>query len=496
MIKDLKNVIKHSGIYGIGNILAKAGVFFMIPVYTRYLTPADYGTLELFYTTTTVLKTFLAVGIAHATLRFFFEYEAVSERKKVISTALIATLFIGLIGTVFLFIFSGRLSSMLFGTTRYGGLFRLVAFTFLLEISIEVSLAYLRACEKSVFFISVSVLQLIARIGVSVLLLVFFGQGIKGILIGDLCGVALAWLILTAYTVRFSGISIDIKKLKEIVRYSFPLALGSLSFLVIGTSDRYIMNSFIGVGTIGLYALAYRFGTIIQALYTEPFTKSYGPYRFSIMKRTDAGVFYSRVLTYFLFGYLFLGLGVSVLSKEVIGIMAAKPFWDSYSIVPIVVLASAGGGCYYILQIGIYIQKKTRYVPQILFCSAAVNVLLNIILIPYLGATGAALAFLATNATTCVLTYLISQRLMPVTYEFGRILKLALAAVAVYMGCQPVDTGRIWLDMLLKILIVMAYPFVLWFLRFYHDDEVAFIRAKWAAISTNILRKVHQPKAY
>ncbi len=495
MLKDLKNVIKHSGIYGIGNILGKLGVFLMIPVYTRYLTPADYGTLELFYTTTTILKTFLAVGIAHATLRFFFEYEAASERKKVISTALIATFFFGLIGTVFLFAFAGGLSSALFGTAQYGGLFRLVAFTFLLELSMEVSLAYLRASEKSVFFISVSIFQLIARIGVSVALLVFLGQGIKGILIGDLCGVALAWLILTVFTVRFSGVSIDIKKLKEILHYSFPLALGSLSFLVIGTSDRYIMNSFIGVGAIGLYALAYRFGSVIQSLYTEPFTKSYGPYRFSIMKRTDAGVFYSRVLTYFLFGYLFLGLGVSVLSEEVIALMAARPFWDSYRIVPIMVLASAGGGCYYILQIGIYIEKKTRYVPQILFCSAAVNVLLNFILIPPLGATGAALTLVATNASTCALTYIVSQRLMPIDYEFGRIIKLAAAAGVIYAASLLVDTGITWLDMLLKILLVMAYPLLLKFLRFYHDDEALIIRAKWANLSSLLLSKVFSPKA-
>ncbi len=468
--------IKHSTIYAIGSILSKVGIFLMIPVYTRYLTPADYGTLELLYVTAAVLRMFLSMDIAHATLRFFFEYEDVLDRKRVISTALISSGLLGLACVGVFFQFTESLSLFFFNTEAYSDLFRLVSIMFLLELSMEISTAYIRAAEQSLFYISVSLGQLLIRIGLNSYALSVLNYGMRGILIGDLIATFLAWIALTGMTLKFAGFNFHLPKLKELLLYSYPLALGSIGGLVINNADRYFLKTFSTLETVGLYALAYRMGAALQALYTEPFMKSYGPFRFSIMKQENAGKIYSRMLTYFLCGFLFLGLGMVVLGKEIIQLMTAPSFWKAASVLPWVVLASSGAGCYYVLQIGIYLQKQTKAVPFILLATALVNLVANGILVPSLGIYGAGIASVVTNITLCLLGYFISQKFYPIQYEFRRILKLFVLTCAMYGTSLFITPPTLIMAVVLKTIFVLLFPFILYGIHFFHQDE---IEAMW-----------------
>lgn len=489
MILELKGFLKHSSIYGIGNILSKIGIFLMIPVYTRYLSPSDYGSLELFYVTASVLRTFLSMGIAHATLRFFFEYKDTKDQQKVISTAIVGSGLFGIFCVFIFFNFTDFFSNLFFKSTDYSNMFKLVSVMFLLELSMEVSTAFIRAKEYSIFYTTVSLFQLLIRIALNLYMLIVLKYGVMGILIGDLIATFVAWSAFTWLTLKFSGISLQFSKLKELLGYSYPLALGSFSGLIINNSDRYFLNAYIGLGAIGIYALAYRFGSALQSLFTEPFTKSYGPFRFSIMHREDAGKLYSRMLTYFLFGFVFLGLGISVLAKEILQIMAAESFWPAYSVIPIIVLASAGAGSYYVLQIGIYVHKKTKFVPLILLMVAGVNISGNILLIPSFGAYGAAASYFLTNLALCVITYIISQRYLPIFYEFGRITKIFSAALILYGGSLLIDANSLSATIALKTILALTFPLVLYIIGFYHEDEQELISRNIKKIRLRALKK-------
>src|SRR3989338_7936538 len=145
IIDYFKRFFKHTMIYGIGNIINRLGAFLLLPLYTRYLTPAEYGTLEIFYVTSSILQTFLGMMIAHAALRFYFEYDKEEDRKEVISTALIASFIFTLPIVLLLSMYSGLYSAILFKSAEYKILFRLVFIIILLELSKEITLAFLRA---------------------------------------------------------------------------------------------------------------------------------------------------------------------------------------------------------------------------------------------------------------------------------------------------------------------------------------------------------------
>ena len=146
-MSDLKRFFKHSSIYAIGNIINRLGAFLLLPVYTNYLSVAEYGTLELFYVTMSIVSGFLAVGMAHATLRFYFDHDEQKDRNASISTNYIGSFFITLFGVLLISIFTNDISKIVFeDDTLTTGVY-LILFTLVFELSAQICLAYIRAIE-------------------------------------------------------------------------------------------------------------------------------------------------------------------------------------------------------------------------------------------------------------------------------------------------------------------------------------------------------------
>ena len=142
---DMGRLVKHSSIYAIGSVLNRVGVFILLPVYTNYLSLAQYGELEMFYAIAAVSGGLLSVGLAHATLRFYFEYEDPRDRREVVSTNLVVATGIAAIGALALAPFREAISSLVFGAPGHELGIAIVLATMVLEMSTQIGLAYLRA---------------------------------------------------------------------------------------------------------------------------------------------------------------------------------------------------------------------------------------------------------------------------------------------------------------------------------------------------------------
>ncbi|MEJ2237577.1 MAG: polysaccharide biosynthesis C-terminal domain-containing protein, partial [Gemmatimonadales bacterium] len=228
---------------------------------------------------------------------------------------------------------------------------------------------------------------------------------------------------------------------------------------------------------VGLYALGYKFGLVIGAMVTEPFFAIWGPKMFEVAKRPDANHIYGRMLTYFLFFELYVALGISAGVKDVIQIMADPKYHSAYQIVPIIVLAYVMGGAYQHAQVGILLAKKTKFILYMQIAGAAAGIALNVALVPILGAWGAATATLCAWTLLTVLAYKISQRYIDIQFEFGRIGKMVLVALALYGLCLQLDvTSSIYVNLALKLAVAALFPLALVLLRFYEPVEVDKIR--------------------
>lgn len=269
--QDIGRFFRHSAVYALGNVLNRVGAFVLLPIYTNYLTVAEYGEIELFYAIASVVSGLLSIGIAHATLRFYFEYRDEAERHAVVSTNLIASLAISLAGVLPLAFGSEALGRAFFGDPGMEQGILLVLASLMLELSSQISYAYLRAKEHSTFFITISLGKLAVQIVANTVLLVWFDAGVLGVLTGNLAAVALGWLVLTAFTISRCGLRFEMAKLVPVLKYSFPFLLSTVVALVSSNLDRFLINSFLTLQALGLYALAVKFSKLLTDLIGEPF---------------------------------------------------------------------------------------------------------------------------------------------------------------------------------------------------------------------------------
>ena len=228
---------------------------------------------------------------------------------------------------------------------------------------------------------------------------------------------------------------------------------------------------------------------VIQALVVGPFGLAWGPFLWSTAKEKNAKELYSVVLTYFVLVGMAVALVLSVLSKEVLIIMATPAFYNAYKVIPLIASSYILSGCFSILAVGILLQKATKYMPLITGVGAIVNLGLNYLLIPSYGMMGAAVATLIAYLLLPVGSYFVSKRYYPIKYEWGRVAKIVVAAGLVYAGSLFIRNDSAIIAGLLKLLSLLGFPLLLFAFRFFKPEEIQKTKEIFRAASGYVKRR-------
>lgn len=458
----LRRFFKHSSIYAIGNIANRVGAFVLLPLYTHYMTVEHYGALEMFYVSSDIISSLMSIGLAHATLRFYFEYPQQEDRNQVVTTCLLST---ALYATLFVLVLSrwnAPLSRMIFDDVRFAGTFNIVYGIIVFELMRQIGLAYLRAREYSTLYVGVCLIQLFIQVGCNIYTVGVLKLGVTGVLTGNLISIVAGWLFVMVTVVRECGLGFNLAKMKSVLNYSYPFVFTAIIGMAMQNADRILLRIFFSLREVGIYSLAFKFGSLLPVLLLEPFNRSFGAYRFSIMNAEHNKDILIRVQNYLAVAVSLLGVGISLYSAEVLRLMTEPSFWDARSVIPLIVLAFAFTGPTYVFQTGILYAKKTPYMIYISTISGVINLLLYGILIPAFGTYGAALAVASRNLTETVLTYVISNRLYAVPHDLfrtGRVLAVSVFVVAASIALAP---DFLPAALLLKTALIVALPFMLY----------------------------------
>jgi O-antigen/teichoic acid export membrane protein len=194
----------------------------------------------------------------------------------------------------------------------------------------------------------------------------------------------------------------------------------------------------------------------------------------------DADRVYSSILTYFFLLGMCVVLALSILSQDVLRIASTPPFYDAYKVIPLIALSYLLYGAFNVLEVGVYLENKTKYLALIVGVAAVLNVALNYLLVRSYGMMGAAAATAVSFAVMPIALYFVSRKLRPIKYEFGRIAKILIAAVPVYVASMFIHSDSAWLEGALRALTLLAYPILLYVLCFYRPEE---LRTVWKLLS-------------
>jgi O-antigen/teichoic acid export membrane protein len=314
-------------------------------------------------------------------------------------------------------------------------------------------------------------------------------MGIEGILIAGVISSAVTGIFLVVYMLRRIRLTFSFGLLKSMLGYSFPLVWSWAGMYVLHFGDRFLLQRLATLSAVGIYALAYKFGIMANTLILTPFNLTWAPKRFEVVKEADAPRTFSHIFTYISLVQIWAGLGVAVLIKDALKVMSEPEYHSAFLYVPVLIAGYFFYGTYSFIQFGVLLKKKTKYLGGLSLLMAAVNIGLNLLLIPPLGVWGATLATFISYAMLAALIYPISQRLYYIPYQFGRLFKLFGTAVVLYFAAYFVNPSSLTLSIIIKFLIGFSFPLVLYFERFYTPTEITKIRLALSELRQRIFQK-------
>jgi O-antigen/teichoic acid export membrane protein len=464
---QLKRLGKHSAIYGLGGLVSRLLAVLLLPLYTSYLTPNDYGRVETLVALTAILVTLLRAGIGNAFFRFYFDSPEPAERLRVLRTSFWFTMTTATLGLVAGWIFSPWIAELLNLGANQDGLVRAAFVGLWAQLNYEQLTALFRVEERSVAFVAASLANVLLTIATTVLLVVVFDEGALGVVVGNFTGTLLVYLALLGYRREQLGLQFDRALLRRMNRFGLPLVPSGLALWTLNFSDRFFLAHLKGQAAVGQYSIGVRIASAMVLLLVA-FRTAWPAFAYSIEDDREARRTYGFVLTYLLFVSCWLSLALGVLAPWLVRLLARDPaFWPGADVVAPLAFAGALWGGYSVLAIGIGRMRRTQFNWVITGSAAALDVVLNLLLVPRYGIHGAAAAAVSAFALMFAAMAVYAQRIYPVPYQWRRVLTLLGVAVALTVVGRVVDR----LDV--AIVLVLAYPLVLLPAGFYLPAERA-----------------------
>ncbi len=463
-----RHFLTDAAIYGVGGIAMQLASIILLPLYTRFLDPSDYGVLNIIERVghmTTVLL--MSGGVRQASMAFYLQAKEDSRRSRVAVTITALLLLIYVLGGICIAILAPVLGPLL-GIADL----RLLVFgvlVVLLGFFTTTPLTLMQARIESKAFISWSLLMLIVKVAAVVLFVAALGLGVWGVYYA-LCIVFLGFgVTLTIREIRRGSARIDRKMALEIARFGLPfIPTGMLGF-VLYNSDRFFLVGAAGTAALGVYALGHRLAGAIGVVSTAPLFKVWTAKMYGVFEQAHARFVVGRMFTRIMTVYSAAGVLLCLFHPEVLALLSSDAYQGAGAVIAPLVLANGFMFAYTFFEGVFYAFHRTRYKPVTAAVGAGAMLGACALLIPRYSILGAAYALLVGYFAMALVTYLVAQRVFSVKYEFGRLGMLLCISVACYLPSTGMELGL--RGFLAKILLFLLWASVVWFGRILHSDD-------------------------
>jgi len=431
-MSSTNKLVSHTSIYMLGDMLRYSVSLVMLPIYTRYLTPADYGVVELLSMLIDFSTIIFGARVGQSVFRFYCTTHNETDRNIIITSALfLGALFSG-IGAIAVAALSEPLSLAIFSDNLYSGYITLLAINMFLLPLTELPLVHIRAQQRPWLFFSFSLLKLVIQVTLNIYFVVMHEMHVEGVIYSAVLSSLVMAVLLTGYSLYTAGIRVKLSTCKELFSFSLPLKLAAIGSFYLTFGDRYILNMFTDLSQVGIYALGYRFGFIFTLIAWTPFQKMWDAEKYTIHKQPNAIQTYQKVFLYTSSILILFGLCISLFTRDLLRVMSDPAFWDAYKIVPIIIVA-------YIIQawtrycnLGIFLEKKTMQITYAEIIAVVVVTIAYFTLIPAYGIYGAAWATVIGFSARFYWTNLKSTRLYDMQLPWRKVGLASLLALVAF----------------------------------------------------------------
>jgi O-antigen/teichoic acid export membrane protein len=449
-------LLRHSAVYGLHTMLSRLVAFFLLPLYTRYLTPTDYGVLELIGTTSSIVGVILGFGITHALARFYYDLSD-ADRPRLVASVYALAASAAAIGTVPCMLASPWLASVVLDGAQYTRHFQIGFATLLVGLVSDIGIAYLRLLYRSTASMIVGIAGMVLTVFVNVLLIVWLDFGVLGVLAGNLVGQLLVGLPLTMVVLSSTGFRPDLLMARNVLVFCAPLLPSALMTLSAAQADRYFLRYFVSIADTGIFGIATKLSNSLQMVITSTFMLTFLPRRFEIADQPNAKSVLARIYDMHVLAVLLPATVIAIFVREILMLLTTPAYYRAGDIVPVLLLQALAVSSKYHFEFGILHSKQTKHYVYINAICGAAHLVLGFVLVRLFGIWGAALAGLSTSCLYGLLLHRTARRFFLIPFDFPRNAKAVAAAAAAVILARLVPDDTLMLAVMLKGIVTIVF---------------------------------------
>ena len=476
MSNSIKRLAGQTAIYGVSNIVGRLLNYLLVPLYTNYFLPHEFGVISEMYAYVAILIVILTHGMETAFFRF--AQQQANEKTSVFSTSLLSVLFLALVFVLVALTFRLDIAQLL-RYPQHPEYIVWFAIIIGLDAVMAIPFARLRAENRPLKFAFIK----FAGIATNISLVLFFvvacpwllengspavvkavsniynpETGIGYVFIANLVASTVTALLLLPVILR-NPVAFSPQLWKTMMLYAMPLLLAGLAGILNEALDKillkYMLPEETAMSQLGIYGACYRV-SVLMTIFIQAFRFAAEPFFFAEYQKENAQILYARVMKVFVIACLFIFLGI-MLYMDIIQYFIGRNFREGLDIVPILLMAHIFLGIYFNLSIWYKLTGQTHFGATIAVIGAGITIFINILFIPIIGYYASAWAHLVCYFLMTLISWYWGQKHYPVPYEIGRIFLFMAAALGIFaLHSFLPDLPRV-LQWLVSALMLLAY---------------------------------------
>lgn len=469
--------IQRIGLVGLTNILISLSSLIFIPIITKSFTTAEYGMWAQVNTTIALVPNIANLGLPYTMVRFL---SAEKDKEKIkdsfypmISLTFISTLII----CILFLIFGNAIANALFNGSMQV-LYITTAISFFACMNLML-ISFFRTFQQMKRYSLFLILQSYIGVFVSIYL-TYSGYNIETVVLGLLTGYVAVFIMMAFLIVRYLGIGLGKwSNLKEQLAFALPTIPSNVSSWIVDSSDKYVIGILIGSVAVGCYSPGYALGSILL-MFLSPFAvllPAILPEHYEKGDIAEVDKYLSYSMKYYLLLTIPAGVGMSVLSKPLLYIITTPEIaLGGYMVTPFVCLGAIFMGMYGITNNILILEKNTMILGKLWILVAISNIVLNLLLVPYLNILGAAIATLLCYILAFAVTAIASKKTMKLPFNTKELLKIVIASaimgIVVYM-MHPIGIINVLISIAVGVIVYFA---IILILKAVTRKEIAFFK--------------------
>jgi len=464
MKEDLRKMVSLGKFYLIGSLLEKSLPFLFLPIYTNYLTPADYGVLSLVTILVAWSGKVVAAPVGNGITRNYHNPDLQSVQKEMIFSGWLFTFGQSIVFGACFVLFKDFISESYLGDIQYSKIIFLFAFVMLTQPLGTLMFSLLRIQSKAKLYVTGNFIIFSISALLQLLLLVYYELGLYAMVWGMLFTSIAKLILIFPFTIKNLSFKFNWMALKSILHFGYPLIIAAVVGVASRTLDRILINYYFDLAMVGLLALALKISSILNFSFSAPFKQTIVPiiYEKEVDKEGQLE-FVKRMTTYVVAGIMFCGLSLAVFAKEIVTLVSSNPdFYDAWKVVPFLLFATANEGAQIMFGYGMAMAKKSFMISLTSIYVFIINAILLVTLTPLLGLIGAGIAVAGASIIRNVIKGYYSNKYYGQTYETRKLIIIVVLVVVAYIITYQLNNELLIYAIPFKLLVVILYPVVIW----------------------------------